>query len=402
MFSPNTKYQPGLTSQRHFIQKPTVTTSMLMLFLLFFVMARSNSNSPSLLFSSETSHSPYLQQQSQNIPTSFNKPDVQQSPLFSSETSDLLLLKTGTTIVGVCCKDGVVLGADTRSTGGPLVMDKNKLKIHTVAPFIFCCAAGTSADCDQLTRRAEHMLTLLRIERLQCGEDTAFDPLNAAIQSITSSLESGISASKRMPSSVMILGGVDDAGPALYMIDDSKVAQRLSFAALGSGSMDAIAVLEAARRQWQRKRRGPSAAEGVKAAVQIKSLTHGGEDSDIVNSNANYVEDIDIDTAIEATRQAVRAGILNDLGSGSHVDICVIQKSGVRRWRETMKSTWDSERLLTQSKQNHSSNAATRSEECKDRNGSLDTTRHPVNLGQRIHSSAKAEGLSTFTQVEML
>ena len=37
-------------------------------------------------------------------------------------------LKTGTTIVGICCRDGVVLGADTRCTGGPLIIDKNKLR----------------------------------------------------------------------------------------------------------------------------------------------------------------------------------------------------------------------------------------------------------------------------------
>jgi 20S proteasome subunit beta 2 len=245
--------------------------------------------------------------------------------LFGADAPSLPVLKTGTTIVGVCCRDGVVLGADTRSTGGPLVMDKNKLKIHTVAPFIFCCAAGTSADCDQVTRRAGHHLALLRIERLQCGEETAFDPLPAALNSITASLEAATPA-KRMPSSVMILGGIDDDGPSLYMVDDSKVAQRLSFAALGSGSVDAIAVLEAARRRWQRAQPKPAP----------------GPTDERVHS-ADAVEDIDIDTAIEATRQAVRAGILNDLGSGSHVDICVIQRHGVRRWRERMRG-WDDDR----------------------------------------------------------
>ena len=386
---------------------------MLWFFINILMVLFHQSNSSSLLFSSEkTLYSTHVQSQPPSTDISINPlfPDevLHQSQLFSSETSDLFLLKTGTTIVGVCCKEGVVLGADTRSTGGPLVMDKNKLKIHTVAPFIFCCAAGTSADCDQLTRRAEHVLTLLRIERLQCGEDTAFDPINAAIQSITHSLENGMSASKRMPSSVMILGGVDDAGPALYMIDDSKVAQRLSFAALGSGSMDAIAVLEAARRQWQRKRRGPTAGtKSSETSIRLNSLTHGNRNSDIVNLNNNYVEDIDIDTAIDAVRQSVRAGILNDLGSGSHVDICVIQKSGVRRWRETMKSTWDSERLLTQSKQNLFSNAAiTRSDECNDSKEQprQSNSQPPVNLGRRIHSGngQTAAGLSTFTQVEML
>lgn len=40
---------------------------------------------------------------------------------------------TGTTIVGTVYKDGVVLGADTRATEGPIVADKNCEK---VSPFI--------------------------------------------------------------------------------------------------------------------------------------------------------------------------------------------------------------------------------------------------------------------------
>lgn len=30
------------------------------------------------------------------------------------------------------------------------------------------------------------------------------------------------------------------------------------------------------------------------------------------------------------------SGIMNDLGSGSHVDICVITGTGIRRWRERL------------------------------------------------------------------
>jgi hypothetical protein len=36
---------------------------------------------------------------------------------------------TGTTIVGCLYKDGVVLGADTRATAGPIVADKNCEKV---------------------------------------------------------------------------------------------------------------------------------------------------------------------------------------------------------------------------------------------------------------------------------
>lgn len=42
-------------------------------------------------------------------------------------------IKTGTTIVGIVFKDGVVLGADTRATEGPIVADKNCEKIHFLA-----------------------------------------------------------------------------------------------------------------------------------------------------------------------------------------------------------------------------------------------------------------------------
>lgn len=50
--------------------------------------------------------------------------------------------KTGTTIVGLVFKDGIVLGADTRATGGSTVCDKNCEKIHYIAPNIRCCGAG--------------------------------------------------------------------------------------------------------------------------------------------------------------------------------------------------------------------------------------------------------------------
>lgn len=41
--------------------------------------------------------------------------------------------KTGTTICGIVFKDGVVLGADTRATEGPIVAAKNCEKIHFLA-----------------------------------------------------------------------------------------------------------------------------------------------------------------------------------------------------------------------------------------------------------------------------
>lgn len=71
--------------------------------------------------------------------------------------------KTGTTIVGIVYKDGVVLGADTRATGGSEVVDKNCEKIHYLAPNIWCCGAGTAADTEKTTELIASNLELLRL-----------------------------------------------------------------------------------------------------------------------------------------------------------------------------------------------------------------------------------------------
>jgi len=44
-----------------------------------------------------------------------------------------------------------MLAADTRATQGTIVGDKNCYKIHELAPNIYCCGAGTAADCDFTT-----------------------------------------------------------------------------------------------------------------------------------------------------------------------------------------------------------------------------------------------------------
>jgi 20S proteasome subunit beta 2 len=71
--------------------------------------------------------------------------------------------KTGTTIVGALYSSGVVLGADTRATSGPIVADKNCAKIHYLAENIYCCGAGTAADTEFTTDLVAGRLALHRM-----------------------------------------------------------------------------------------------------------------------------------------------------------------------------------------------------------------------------------------------
>jgi hypothetical protein len=88
----------------------------------------------------------------------FNFDNVQRNAMLQSAgLSFKAAMKTGTTISGVVFKGGVVLGADTRSTNGETVADKNCEKIHYIAPNIYCCGAGTAADTEAVTGARRHV-----------------------------------------------------------------------------------------------------------------------------------------------------------------------------------------------------------------------------------------------------
>ncbi|XP_054720912.1 proteasome subunit beta type-7-like [Uloborus diversus] len=189
------------------------------------------------------------------------------------------LTKTGTTIVGIIFKDGVILGADTRATTDTIVSDKNCLKIHFIADNIYCCGAGTAADTDVVTRMIAaqiklHCLTTGRI----CPVMTANRLLKQHLFKYHGFL--GVAG---------ILGGVDMSGPSLYSIAPAGSTHKMQYSSMGSGSLAAMATLE---KRWER--------------------------------------DMPLEDGMRLVRDAIAGGIFSDLGSGSNIDLCVITMSGCK------------------------------------------------------------------------
>lgn len=116
--------------------------------------------------------------------------------------------KTGTTIVGVVCKDGVVLATDTRATGGSTVMEKLCQKLHYMAPNVWCAGAGTAADCDKVTEKIEKELTLLR---LNTGRQSQMSTVVARLAMYLHRYQGYIGA-------YLIVGGSDSSGHHLCQI----------------------------------------------------------------------------------------------------------------------------------------------------------------------------------------
>lgn len=190
--------------------------------------------------------------------------------------------KTGTTIVGILFKDGVVLGADTRATEDTIVSDKNCSKIHYLAPNIYCCGAGTAADTEMTTRM---IASQLELHRLETDRVVPTITANRMLSQMLFRYQGYIGAA-------FVLGGMDSSGPHLYSIYPHGSTNKLPYVTMGSGSLAAMSVFEIGWRQ-----------------------------------------DMERAEAEKLVRDAVAAGIFNDLGSGSNIDLCIITKDRVEHIR---------------------------------------------------------------------
>jgi len=77
---------------------------------------------------------------------------------------------TGTTIVGCLFQDGIVLGADTRATSGPIVADKNCEKVG-------CCTSKRNAQADDAYIRSTSSQTIFDAVVLVLRPTQSLSPL---------------------------------------------------------------------------------------------------------------------------------------------------------------------------------------------------------------------------------
>ena len=127
-----------------------------------------------------------------------------------------------------------MLGADTRSTSGPIVANKNCEKIHYLAPTMYCCGAGTAADCDSVTSMLSRQLELIRLNTNR--ECRVINAVTLALNHLFP-YGGGIGA-------YLIIGGVDCNGPHIVNISAEATSMLVPYYTTGSGSLAAAAVIE--------------------------------------------------------------------------------------------------------------------------------------------------------------
>lgn len=168
-------------------------------------------------------------------------------------------LKTGTTTIGIVCKDGVILAADKRVSGGYRIMHKSFDKIHQISDTMAVTTAGLVSDAQLITKliRAE-----LRLKKIRTSKEPSVKEAANLLAGIVYGNARKFSSFQSIVG--FLLGGKDKNNAySLYEIGlDGSISFYSDYTSDGSGSDLAIGVLEALYKE------GITVEEGIKLALK--------------------------------------------------------------------------------------------------------------------------------------
>lgn len=187
---------------------------------------------------------------------------------------------TGTTTMGLVCKDGIVLGTDTRATLGTFVAHKKAKKVYAIDEHVAMTIAGGVADAQTVVELLRANSKLYRFEK----------GLPMPISAVARLAANVLFSSRYYPFILQsIIGGVDDKGPHIFALDPLGSVTEETCVSTGSGSPVAYGVLE----------------PGYKEGMSVKD-------------------------AIPLVVRAVNSAMKRDSASGDSFDVAVISKDGYR------------------------------------------------------------------------
>lgn len=192
----------------------------------------------------------------------------------------------GATTVGIVCKDGVVLAAERRVSYGYFIMSKTGKKVFKIADKIGAACAGIVADMQILTREVGAYLNLYTYEREQ----------SVTVRTAAKLMGNMLFERRYFPYIAQtIVGGMDETGPKLFVLDPLGSVIEDKFTAVGSGSEIAMGLLE-----------------------------------------TEFKEGMSVDDAKGLVRKAVKAASARDIGSGEGLDMLIITNGGVKEEHEPL------------------------------------------------------------------
>ena len=198
------------------------------------------------------------------------------------------VLKSGTSIVGIVCKDGIVIGGDRRSTAGNIVMSKKSEKVVKINDFIVVAGCGVASDIDLSQRIFAAELKLKELKSK--SRPTVMEAANLLGMMAYRSI--------RTPSMIasivgMLIGGYNEDGSfELYTVEPAGGVYKVDDydANFSSGMPYIMGLLE---RQWKK--------------------------------------DVNINEGVELAVEALKASTQRDTASGNGIDVFTITKDGIKQ-----------------------------------------------------------------------
>jgi len=196
-------------------------------------------------------------------------------------------LKSGTTIIGIVCKDGVVMGADRQSTAGNIVVGKSVQKAIQINDYSVISATGLVADIEM---QKKIIAAELRLKQLKSKKRPSIKEAANLIGMLT---YRNIRQMSMIPSIVgtLVAGVNEDGTTELYTIEPAGTAIRVEDydANFGSGMPFVLGLLE-----------------------------------------REYYKDIDVKKGVELVVEAIKSSTQRDVGSGYGIDVFTIKKDGIK------------------------------------------------------------------------
>lgn len=198
------------------------------------------------------------------------------------------LLKSNTSIVGIVCKDGVILAADRRATAGTIIVSKNTKKAIQINDYLVVAGTGLAADID-LNQRV--ISAELRLKELK----TRIRPtVREAASLMGMMIYRNIRTPSMIPSIVgMLVAGVNANGTAeLYTVEPAGTVSLVEDfdANFSSGMPYILGLLE-----------------------------------------RQYRKDMSIKDGIELAKEAIKSSTQRDVGSGNGIDVFALTKDGIKQ-----------------------------------------------------------------------
>lgn len=193
-------------------------------------------------------------------------------------------LKTGTTTLGMVCKDCVILASESKSTLGWLVSSKTSQKIYQVDEKIGLTTAGGAGDTQALARILKAEINIYKLTRNS----------EMTVKGAISLLANILSGNRYYPyMAMLIMGGYDKDGPHVYSIDAVGGMEEDKFTSTGSGSPVAYGVLEDSFKENMTKDEGIRIAARAIRAARERDVMSGGRDINVVVIDKNGYEPVD-------------------------------------------------------------------------------------------------------------